>query len=93
MESKIPETEIATAAPAVEKKWIVNCPKCSTALYVKVGNYAHLCPVCSNVFRTRLGERLEKDVTRKSMVEAYVAVDKDYKGGVNTGSVVKNLED
>ncbi len=46
-----------------EEKAMVNCPKCSTTLSVKKGNYAHLCPVCSQVFRIRLKERLTRDVT------------------------------
>ncbi len=88
-----------TEAPAVEvaevveqKKCIVNCPKCSTALFVKLGNFAHLCPVCSNVFRTRVGEKLVKCVTRQTMVEAYVTIDKDAKGEVKTESVVNELD-
>ncbi len=86
-ESKTPVVE--TAEIVEEKKCIVNCPKCSTALHVKVGNYAHLCPVCSHVFRIRQGEKLVRDVTKKRMVEAYVTVDKDVDGNVDTKSVVK----
>lgn len=59
----------------VVKKAIVNCPKCSTSLNVKIGNYANLCPVCGQIFRTRLGERLVKDVSNKVVIET-VPVDK-----------------
>ncbi len=79
---------VETAAPVEEKKGIVNCPKCGTALHVKVSNVAYLCPVCSQMFRTRLGQKLVKDVTRKTMVEAFVIVDKDTDGNVKTGSVI-----
>ena len=60
---------------SVVKKAIVNCPKCSTSLNVKVGNYANLCPVCGQVFRTRLGERLVKDITGETVTETYLDVD------------------
>ena len=83
------ENNIAVAEVAEEKKCMVNCPKCSTSLNVKVGNYAYVCPVCSNVFRTRTGERLVKDVTRKPMMEAFVAVDNNGKRTVKTN---KNLD-
>lgn len=57
----------------VVKKAIVNCPKCSTSLNVKLGNYANLCPVCGQIFRTRLGERLVKDISDNVVVEVEVA--------------------
>ncbi len=79
-------------AEAVEEKKTVNCPKCSTALKVKAGNYAHICPVCQQMFRIRTGTKLGKDVSRKMMVEAYLSVDKDAKGSVNTQSVVNELD-
>lgn len=82
------ENNIPVAAVAEEKKCVVNCPKCSTSLNVKMGNYAHVCPVCNQIFRTRMGERLVKDVSRKTMVEAFVSVDKDAQGAVNADSVV-----
>ncbi len=92
--NKIPEKNEATETKPVEKKeWIVNCPKCSTALYVREGNYAHLCPVCSHVFRTRISEKREKDVTRKTMVEAYVNIDKNEKGELKTDSLIAKLDD
>jgi transposase-like protein len=78
--------------PAAEQKSVVNCPKCSTSLNVKVGNYAYVCPVCNQIFRTRIGERLVKDVSRKTMVEAYVSVDKDAEGAVNADSTVSDAE-
>ncbi len=80
-------------AVAKEEKCIVNCPKCSTALYVKKGNYAFVCPVCSYVFRIRVGHKMVKDVTRKTMMEAFVTVDKGANGDVKTGSVVADLDD
>ncbi len=86
-------TPVAEPAPVVaevveETKCVVNCPKCSTLLTVKTGNYAHLCPVCSQVFRIRTSERLIKDVTRTTMVEAYVNVDKDVDGAVHTNTII-----
>ncbi len=90
-----PVEEVASAAAPVvaekveESKCVVNCPKCSTLLSVKTGNYAHLCPVCAQVFRIRTGEKLIKDVTRTTMVEAYVNVDRDVEGGVHTNTIVK----
>lgn len=82
-ESKVPVAEVAE-----EKKVVVNCLKCGAALNVKVGNYAHVCPICNQVFRIRTGEKLVKDVSRKMMVEAYVSVDKDAAGEVKADSVV-----
>ena len=82
-----------TKTPAVKVEpntYTVNCPKCSTSLNVKDGNYAHICPYCSYVFRIRKGEKLVKDVSRVTMVEAYVNVDKDAKtGAVKTATIVK----
>ena len=49
-------------AEVEEKKVVVNCPNCSASLSVKLGNYAYVCPVCSQIFRTRVGERLVKEV-------------------------------
>ncbi len=82
----------APVAQEAEKKVVVNCPNCSAALNVKMGNYAHICPVCQQVFRTRSGAKLVKDVSRKTMVEAFVTVDKDNKGAVKTDSVVSELD-
>jgi tRNA(Ile2) C34 agmatinyltransferase TiaS len=87
-DSKIPVAEVAE-----EKVCVVNCPKCGTSLKVKVGNYAYVCPVCSQIFRTRAGEKLVKDVSRKTMVEAYVSVDKDAEGEVKADSVVTEVEE
>ena len=82
------ENNVEVAEEVAERKAVVNCPKCGTALNVKLGNYAHVCPVCTQVFRTRIGERLVKDVSRKTMVEAFVTVDKNASGEVNSDSVV-----
>ncbi len=87
-----PVAPVMEATPVEEKKGIVNCPKCSTALHVKVGNVAYLCPVCSQMFRTRVGQKLVKDVTRRTMVEAFVTVDKDTDGNVRTGSVITDIQ-
>ncbi len=84
---------VETAEVVEEKRGIVNCPKCSTALHVKVGNVAYLCPVCSQMFRTRIGEKLVKDVTRKTMVEAFITVDKDVDGKVKTSSVISDIKE
>ena len=65
------------------KTYIVNCPKCSAALKVENGNFAFVCPVCNHLFRLRIGKKLVKDVTPKTMVEAYVNVN-DKEGEVNT---------
>ncbi len=93
VETKAPEAPVVeTAEVVVEKKGIVNCPKCSTALHVKVGNIAYLCPVCSQMFRTRLGEKLVKDVSRQSMMEAFITVDKDADGKVSTNSIIKDKQ-
>ena len=86
-ENKIPVAEIAE-----EKTSVVNCPKCSASLKVTMGNYAYVCPVCNQLFRTRTGERLVKDISSKTMVEAYVSVDKDAQGTVKADSVVNNAK-
>ena len=69
-ENNVPATNAA-------KKAVVNCPKCSTSLNVKLGNYAYVCPVCNQIFRTRIGERLVKDISNNVSVEAYMVADKD----------------
>ena len=72
-----------------EKKVIVSCPKCSASLNVRLGNYAYVCPVCNQLFRTRVGERLVKDISAKKGSEAYLSVGKDAEGNVVTDSIVK----
>ncbi len=79
-------------APVAEKH-VINCPKCGTALYVKVTNKAFVCPVCAGTFRVQISERLVKDISRKKMVEAYVTVDKDASGTVSSDSVVNEIKD
>ena len=69
-------TEVAVAD---EKKWTVNCHRCGAALHVKQDNNVYMCPVCNNLFRVRKGEKLVKDVSRVTVAEAYVNVNK----GVN----------
>ncbi len=58
------------------KKYIVNCYRCGAALHVKAGNMVYMCPVCNNLFRVRVGEKLVKDISRKIVSEAYVNVNK-----------------
>ena len=60
-----------------ETKVVVNCPKCSAALKVSQGSYAYMCPVCSGLFRVRKCERIVKDVSRETMMEAFVNVNQD----------------
>ena len=45
-----------------EEKKVVNCPKCGTALSITLGNKAYLCPVCSQLFSARVGEKMVKDL-------------------------------
>ena len=49
--------------PAEEKKFVVNCYRCGAALKVVTSNVVYMCPVCNNLFRVRLGEKLVKDIT------------------------------
>ena len=58
------------------KKYIVNCYRCGAGLNVKAGNMVYMCPVCNNLFRVRLGEKLVKDISRVTVSEAYVNVNK-----------------
>ena len=51
-----------------EKKVVVNCPKCSTSLNITLGNKAYLCPVCSQLFSARVGERMVKDLKKPGEV-------------------------
>ena len=63
-------------APAEPKKWVVNCHRCGAALHVECGNMVYMCPVCNNLFRVRKCEKLVKDVTRNTIAEAYITVNK-----------------
>lgn len=58
------------------KQYVVNCYRCGAALHVKAGNVVYMCPVCNNLFRVRLGEKLVKDVSKTTISEAYVNVRK-----------------
>lgn len=58
------------------KKYVVNCYRCGAALNVRAGNMVYMCPVCNNLFRVRLGEKLVKDISRTVVSEAYVNVNK-----------------
>ena len=69
------------------KNYVVNCPQCSASLSVTAGNYAFICPVCNKMFRIRVGEKMVKDLSRQTVVEAYVNVNKDNAGGVATETV------
>lgn len=64
MENNVPVTNEEEV-----KKAVVNCPKCSTALSITLGNSAYLCPVCSQLFRVRVGERMVKDLTPPAVEE------------------------
>lgn len=73
MQSNANAEPVAAKPVATEevKQYIVNCYRCGAALNVKAGNVVYMCPVCNNLFRVRLGEKLVKDVS-KEMKEAYV---------------------
>ncbi len=74
-----PVTEAPAEKPVVAeevKKYVVNCYRCGAALHVKAGNMVYMCPVCNNLFRVRLGEKLVKDISRVVVSEAYVNVNK-----------------
>ncbi len=74
-----PVTETPAEKPVMAeevKKYVVNCYRCGAALHVKSGNMVYMCPVCNNLFRVRLGEKLVKDISRKIVSEAYVNVNK-----------------
>lgn len=66
----------AKVAEDADKKWVVNCHRCGAALHVKQDNNVYMCPVCNNLFRVRKGEKLVKDVSRVTVAEAYVNVNK-----------------
>ena len=68
---------VADAVVAEEaKKYVVNCHRCGAALHVQADNVVYMCPVCNNLFRVRLGEKLVKDVSQVTVAEAYVNVHK-----------------
>lgn len=46
-----------------EQKTLVNCPKCGAALYTQSCDVVYMCPVCNNLMRVRIGERLVKDIS------------------------------
>ena len=66
------------AQQVAEKKHIVKCPRCGAQLYVKDNrSVAYMCPVCSNLFRMRVGTKKVKDVSRVTLSETYTSVTKD----------------
>ncbi|MBE7077824.1 MAG: hypothetical protein E7377_03860 [Clostridiales bacterium] len=69
IQGNVPVTEEA-------KKYVVNCHRCGAALNVQQIGVAYMCPVCNNLFRVRIGEKLVKDVSRVTVAEAYVNVHK-----------------
>ena len=74
------EAPVENAVVAEEvKKYVVNCYRCGAALNVTAGNMVYMCPVCNNLFRVRLGEKLVKDISRVTVSEAYVNVTKNVK--------------
>ncbi len=87
------EKNIPVTDTSVAKKATINCPRCGSTLSVKTGNYAHICPVCSQMFRTRSSERLVKDVSNKTMVEAFVFMDQDKEGVVKADSLVSEMDE
>ena len=72
--------EAAVVAPVVAepqvKTYVVNCHRCGAALNVQIGGMVYMCPVCNNLFRVRLNEKLVKDVSQVTVAEAYVNVNK-----------------
>lgn len=70
-------TPVENPVVAEVKKYVVNCYRCGAALHVKTGNMVYMCPVCNNLFRVRLGEKLVKDISRVTVSEAYVNVTKN----------------
>ena len=72
----VPVDAPVEAIPAEPKKWVVNCHRCGAALHVECGNMVYMCPVCNNLFRVRKCEKLVKDVTRNTIAEAYITVNK-----------------
>ena len=71
------EAPVEEAVVAEEvKKYVVNCYRCGAALHVQAGNVVYMCPVCNNLFRVRVGEKLVKDISRETVSEAYVSVTK-----------------
>lgn len=64
---------IADAVVAEEvKKFMVNCYRCGAALHVQADDVVYMCPVCNNLFRVRIGEKLVKDVSQVAAKEVYV---------------------
>ena len=76
-EEPVPVVE-EPAPVKVDRYWTVHCPKCGAALSLREGPLAHMCPVCNNLFRIRLGEKLVKDISRVTVSEAYVNVNKGF---------------
>ncbi len=72
--------EAPVVAPVVAepevKTYVVNCHRCGAALNVQIGGMVYMCPVCNNLFRVRLNEKLVKDVSQVTVAEAYVNVNK-----------------
>ncbi len=75
------------------KKYMVNCPKCGAALNVKEGSIAYMCPVCSNLFRMRKGEKMVKDISRRTVGEAYVHFNDRADAPSNVRINVEQLDD
>ena len=48
--------------PTVQKKTIVNCPKCNASLQVRNPDSAYMCPVCGEILRVRIRQVWTKEI-------------------------------
>ena len=66
MEQPVEETPVmemgAPVMPEPEQKVVVNCPKCGAGLYINSMDVVYMCPVCNNLMRVRISERIVKNV-------------------------------
>ena len=70
--------EVVQNIEVQQKKYVVKCPKCGAELYVKDNSaVAFMCPVCSNLFRMRLGSKKVKDVSPITLSETYTSITKE----------------
>lgn len=83
-----PENEHPESVQRVE----VRCCKCNAALRVKIGTETAMCPKCGEIFTLEAKIRAVKDVSPKSIAEAFVTVDKNERGVVKTKTFVSETE-
>lgn len=57
-----PAPVVEAAAPVAAQKVLVNCPKCGAGLYADDPEVVYMCPVCNNLMRVRIGERIVKTI-------------------------------